>query len=132
MLEQFELKEKVGEGTFGEVRRAIQKKNGTPVALKKIFIKEEQEGFPITALREIRLLKGLKHPNIVDLHEMVVEYRKGAEYGSERKVEAFYMVFPYLEHDLTGLLESQHQLRVPHLKCYARQLFEGLAHIHKV
>ena len=102
-------------------------------------MKEEQEGFPITALREIKLLKCLKHPNVVELTEMAVELEGPQLPASsfkesrhrDRKVKAFYMVFPYLDHDLTGLLESEAVLDTRHLKCYARQLFEGLAYLHR-
>lgn len=41
------------------------------VAIKKIKQEQEKEGFPITALREIMLLKKLKHKNIVNLIEVV-------------------------------------------------------------
>ena len=40
-------------------------------ALKKIRLESEDEGIPSTAIREISLLKELKHPNIVSLHEVV-------------------------------------------------------------
>jgi CTD kinase subunit alpha len=40
----------------------------------------EKDGFPITAMREIRLLQGIDHPNVVRLHEMMVS--KGKETGS--------------------------------------------------
>ena len=51
---------KVGEGTFGEVYKAYEIQNKTNVvALKKILIKKEIESFPITALREINILKDL-------------------------------------------------------------------------
>ena len=36
------------------------------VALKKIRLEKEDDGVPSTAIREISLLKGLKHPNIVE------------------------------------------------------------------
>lgn len=50
--------------------------NGQPnrndqVALKKIRMDSEKEGFPITAIREIKLLKSLKSPNIINLREIV-------------------------------------------------------------
>jgi serine/threonine-protein kinase BUR1 len=35
------------------------------------------EKFPITAIREIKLLKALSHPNILQLKEMAVERSKG-------------------------------------------------------
>ena len=36
------------------------------VALKKIRLEKEDDGVPSTAIREISLLKGIKHPNIVE------------------------------------------------------------------
>lgn len=45
------------------------------VALKQINQKEEKEGFPITALREVKLLSKLKHKNIIDLIEIVTSKR---------------------------------------------------------
>ena len=36
------------------------------MALKKIRLEKEDDGVPSTAIREISLLKGLKHPNIVE------------------------------------------------------------------
>lgn len=41
------------------------------VALKKIRMDNEKEGFPITAIREIKLLKSLSHPNVIRLREIV-------------------------------------------------------------
>lgn len=64
-LENYVIKEKLGEGTYGVVYKAIQKKTGDLVALKKIRLEKEDDGVPSTAIREISLLKGLRHPNIV-------------------------------------------------------------------
>ena len=46
------------------------------VALKRINTEQEENGFPITALREVKILKALHHRNIVDLKEIVTS--KGA------------------------------------------------------
>ncbi|KAI5283393.1 serine/threonine protein kinase, CMGC, CDC2/CDK sub, partial [Ascosphaera acerosa] len=72
-IRQFEMLGKLGEGTFGEVYKARSRTNGSVVALKKILLHNEKEGFPITALREIKLLKLLSHPNVLQLQEMAVE-----------------------------------------------------------
>ena len=56
-----------------EVHKARNKTTGKLVALKRILMKNETEGVPITALREIRILKQLKHPSIVSLVTMVVQ-----------------------------------------------------------
>ena len=52
-------------GTYGVVYKAKHKKSNRFVALKKIRLESEEEGVPSTAIREISLLKELKHPNIV-------------------------------------------------------------------
>lgn len=43
------------------------------------------------------------------------------------------MVFPYMDHDLAGLLEN-HQVRLltPHIKQYSRQLLQGTHYLHEV
>lgn len=50
----------------------MQTRTGTAVALKRILMHNEKEGMPVTALREIKILKALKHPNIVPLLDLFV------------------------------------------------------------
>lgn len=50
---------------------ARDNKKGELVALKKIRMDNEKEGFPITAIREIKLLKNLSHENVINLKEIV-------------------------------------------------------------
>lgn len=57
---------------FREVHKAIQKATGVVVALKRILMHNEKEGMPVTALREIKILKALKHSCIVDILDMFV------------------------------------------------------------
>ena len=64
-MENYEKLEKIGEGTYGIVYKGRDKQSGSIVALKKIRLETEDEGVPSTAIREISLLKELKHPNIV-------------------------------------------------------------------
>lgn len=55
-----------------EVHKAIHKMKGSHVALKRILMHNEKEGMPITALREIKILKALQHPCIIDIFDMFV------------------------------------------------------------
>ena len=136
---------KVGVGTFGyvhilnlkffilfyrEVLKAKHVNTGKSVALKKIFTKTEQEGFPITSLREIKLLKNVSHLNVASLIDMVVSYKTDGEF---KEIEDVYMVFPFMDHDLTGILENQSiNLTLPQIKCYMKQLIEGISYLHSV
>jgi serine/threonine-protein kinase BUR1 len=53
--------------------------------------------------------------------------------GDGRKKPSMYMVFPYMEHDLSGLLENPAvQFTEPQIKCYLMQLLEGLKYLHAV
>lgn len=87
--------EKLGEGTYGVVYKAKDKQTGEIVALKKIRLEKEDDGVPSTAIREISLLKGLKHPNIVELKEVIY---------SEDKL---YLIFEYCEYDLKKYMRSK-------------------------
>lgn len=126
-IKNYEKLGKLGEGTFGEVHKARSHDTGRIVALKKILMHNEKDGFPITALREIKLLKMLDHPNVLKLEEMAVERSK----GEGRKRATMYMVTPYMDHDLSGLLENPSvHFTEPQIKCYMLQLLEGLRYLH--
>jgi hypothetical protein len=65
LLLQYEKVEKIGEGTYGVVYKALDKATNETIALKKIRLEQEDEGVPSTAIREISLLKEMNHGNIV-------------------------------------------------------------------
>lgn len=67
----------VGEGAYGCVYRAFDKRNGDIVALKRLLFHKPSQGFPVCAVREIKLLKSLSHKNIVSLKDIVTS--KGCE-----------------------------------------------------
>ena len=64
-MENYERGEKIGEGTYGIVYKALDKKDNVEVALKKLRLKSVAEGVSFTAYREIKSLLELKHPNVV-------------------------------------------------------------------
>lgn len=68
---KFQKIEKIGEGTYGVVYKARDRATGRFIALKKIRLENEVEGVPSTAIREIALLKELRHPNVVRLLDVV-------------------------------------------------------------
>ena len=70
--EAFSIMTQVGEGTFGKVYKARNNTTNAIVALKRVRMEAERDGFPVTAMREIKLLQSLRHDNVVRLHEMMV------------------------------------------------------------
>lgn len=73
----YKIVSQVGEGTFGKVYKARNTLTGANVALKRIRMESERDGFPVTAMREIKLLQSLRHDNVVRLHEMMVSNGEG-------------------------------------------------------
>ena len=69
--DSYEKLRQIGEGTYGQVYLARDVRDGALVALKRVRMDNEREGFPITAIREIKLLKRLEHPNVIRLKEIV-------------------------------------------------------------
>ena len=75
----------VGEGTYGEVYKAtpppeLNIEPGELLALKKVRLENEKEGFPITAVREIKILRQLKHKNIIKLREIVTDKQEAVDF----------------------------------------------------
>lgn len=64
-LATYDKREKIGEGTYGVVYKAVDIRSGGVVALKRIRLEIEDEGVPPTAIREVSILKELRHPNVV-------------------------------------------------------------------
>lgn len=93
-MDRYQKIEKLGEGTYGIVYKAQNKKTGEIVALKRIRLDNEEEGIPCTAVREISLLRELHHPNIVRLHDIL---------HTEKKLT---LVFEYLDSDLKKYLDT--------------------------
>ena len=59
---------------------------GNLVALKKVRLENEVEGFPITAVREIKILRQLNHPNIVKLIEIVTDKRDALDFKKDKGI----------------------------------------------
>ncbi|XDB55628.1 PREDICTED: cyclin-dependent kinase 9 [Capra hircus] len=125
---KYEKLAKIGQGTFGEVFKAKHRKTGQKVALKKVLMENEKEGFPITALREIKILQLLKHENVVNLIEIC--RTKASPYN--RCKGSIYLVFDFCEHDLAGLLSNVLvKFTLSEIKRVMQMLLNGLYYIHR-
>ncbi|KAM4597995.1 uncharacterized protein cdk12 isoform 1-T1 [Polymixia lowei] len=129
-VDKFDIIGIIGEGTYGQVYKAKDKDTGELVALKKVRLDNEKEGFPITAIREIKILRQLNHRSVVNMKEIVTDKQDALDFKKDKG--AFYLVFEYMDHDLMGLLESGLvQFSHEHIRSFMRQLMEGLDYCHK-
>uniref|UniRef100_A0ABK0L6L0 Cyclin-dependent kinase 12 n=1 Tax=Rattus norvegicus TaxID=10116 RepID=A0ABK0L6L0_RAT len=129
-VDKFDIIGIIGEGTYGQVYKAKDKDTGELVALKKVRLDNEKEGFPITAIREIKILRQLVHQSVVNMKEIVTDKQDALDFKKDKG--AFYLVFEYMDHDLMGLLESGLvHFSEDHIKSFMKQLMEGLDYCHK-
>lgn len=120
----FEKINRIGEGTYGTVYRAIDKLTQKMVALKRIiFHGEKNDGFPVTSLREINALRRCSnHPNCVELLDVVV--------GKSR--DSVFLVFEYCEHDLANLVRNFNQpFSESEIKSVILQILSALTFLHQ-
>lgn len=115
--------EKLGEGTYATVYKGKNRLNGEIVALKEIHL-DPEEGAPSTAIREISLMKELKHPNIVRLQDII---------HTENKL---ILVFEFMDQDLKKFMDSTARsthgaLDVQTIKSFMYQLLRGIAYCHE-
>ncbi|CAB1099365.1 unnamed protein product [Ectocarpus sp. CCAP 1310/34] len=129
----YDILEPIGEGTYGKVWKAKEPGCDIVVALKMIKATDKEGnscdgGFPITSIREIRILRTLTHDNIVELLEVVTDSHGKVEDGKQGDV---YMAFEYLEYDLWALANSsQVKLTATHIKTYMKQMLDAIAYMH--
>lgn len=83
-ISAFEIISQIGEGTFGQVFKARDLSTNEIVALKKVRTDHEREGFPITAIREIKILRQLRHENIVNLKEIISDKPQAAQLHKDK------------------------------------------------
>mmetsp|Transcript_59080 Transcript_59080/g.128253 ORF Transcript_59080/g.128253 Transcript_59080/m.128253 type:complete len:294 (-) Transcript_59080:233-1114(-) len=108
-----------GEGTYGVVYKARDRQTDLFVAMKKIRLETEDEGIPSTTLREISTLRQLRHPNIVELNDVI---------HSDGRL---YLVFEFVDKDLKKYMEAVNGPLDPELiRSYTMQMLSGLEFCH--
>lgn len=120
--DRFSKLEPIGQGAYGVVYRARDRKSKAVVALKKIRLdndETDEDGVPSSSLREIGLLKDLNHPNVLHLIDVQIHQSN------------LYLIFEHLDLDLKKLLDHHRNgLPGPLVKSYMWQLLQGLSYCH--
>ena len=111
---------RIGEGAHGIVFKAKQIQSGEIVALKKVPLHRLEDGVPNTALREIKALQQIEHPNVVKLYDIFPH------------AAGFVLVFEFMLSDLSEVIRNYEQpLTESQIKSYMLMLLKGVAFCHE-
>lgn len=118
-MERYNIINEVGNGTFGNVWRAMNKQTGEVVAIKKMKRKYYSWEECIN-LREVKSLRKMSHSNIVKLKEVI------------REMDILYFVFEYMEFNLYQLMKDRRKLfSESEVRNWCFQVFQGLAYMQQ-
>ncbi|KAJ8258929.1 hypothetical protein COCON_G00179410 [Conger conger] len=125
---QYEPVAEIGGGAYGTVYKARDRLSGQFVALKSVRVQTDQDGLPLSTVREVALLKRLEqfdHPNVVKLMDVCATLRT----DQETKVT---LVFEHVDQDLKTYLEKAPSPGLPasQIQDLMRQLLCGLTFLH--
>ncbi|XP_058091760.1 mitogen-activated protein kinase 9-like [Magnolia sinica] len=120
---QYQIQEVVGKGSYGVVGSAIDNHNGERVAIKKINDVFEHVSDATRILREIKLLRLLRHPDIVEIKHIMLP-------PSRREFKDIYVVFELMESDLHQVIKANDDLTPEHYQFFLYQLLRSLKYIH--
>ena len=119
---QYMAVERLGKGTYGTVYKVKVKATDKYYAIKKIKNEMDDEGIPSTALREISILKKMKHPNVVNVEGIAF---------NNNNIE---LCLEYCRYDLKKLIDCKKHdksfYNVKFIKNMMYQLLKGVEHLH--
>ncbi|OAY57280.1 mitogen-activated protein kinase 10 isoform X2 [Manihot esculenta] len=120
---RYKILEVIGKGSYGLVCSAIDTHTGEKVAIKKIRDIFEHISDAARILREIKLLRLLRHPDIVEIKHVMLP-------PSGRDFKDVYVVFELMESDLHQVIKANNDLTREHHQFFLYQLLRALKYIH--
>lgn len=121
-MDKYDKHEAIGEGVHGAVYKGTCKETGRTVAIKKFKLGSSpgHDGLNSVAIREIKLLKELKSPHVVQLLDVVPRNK------------SLRLIFEYMPFDLERVIKDRHApMSAADVKSYMRMILLGLSHIHE-
>ncbi|KAF8705543.1 protein kinase superfamily, partial [Rhizoctonia solani] len=111
---------KIGEGTYAIVYKGREATTGRQIAIKKIKVGQMKEGLDQSAIREVRYLRELKHPNVIELLDV---------FSSKTNLN---LVLEFLETDLEAVIKDRTNVFLPaDIKSWMAMTLRGLEYCHR-
>ncbi|KAK8795637.1 hypothetical protein WA158_000294 [Blastocystis sp. Blastoise] len=127
ITKRYQIIKRLSEGTYGMVAKALDTNTNNFVALKQLKMEKESHGFPVTALREIKILQGLQHENVVHLQDTF----STPSSNDDKSIPDTYMVFDFADYDLFYLLNKKISFSLAQKKYIFLQVLKGMAYLHE-
>uniref|UniRef100_A0A0D9WQI4 mitogen-activated protein kinase n=1 Tax=Leersia perrieri TaxID=77586 RepID=A0A0D9WQI4_9ORYZ len=122
-VNRYEILEVIGKGSYGLVCSANDTHTGAKVAIKKIHNIFEHISDAARILREIKLLRLLRHPDIVEIKHILLP-------PSKMDFRDIYVVFELMESDLHQVIKANDDLTREHYQFFLYQMLRALKYIH--
>ena len=121
--EDYEIIKIIGKGSYGDVAEAIHKPTKRHVAIKRIYRVFEDLVDCKRIVREIAILRSMKHPNVVSLYDII-------EPNDIKAFDTLYLVMEYCQSDAKKLVKSATYLQLAHIQLLMYNLMCGVKYIH--
>uniref|UniRef100_A0A8R7P9B2 Mitogen-activated protein kinase n=1 Tax=Triticum urartu TaxID=4572 RepID=A0A8R7P9B2_TRIUA len=113
----------IGRGSYGIVCSSVNKDTNEQVAIKKINNVFDNRVDALRMLREMKLLRHLRHENVIALKDIMMPIQK-------RSFKDVYLVSELMDTDLDRIINSSQTLSNDHCQYFLFQLLRGLKYLH--
>ncbi|KAJ3085482.1 TFIIH complex serine/threonine-protein kinase subunit kin28 [Quaeritorhiza haematococci] len=119
-MDKYAKDKKVGEGTYAVVYLGTQLDTGRKIAIKKIKIGQFKDGLDMSAIREVKFLQELKHPNIIELIDVFAHKTN------------LNLVLEFLDADLEMIIKNKNVVfSSADIKSWMLMTLRGIHHCHR-
>lgn len=113
----------IGRGAYGIVCSSVNRETNEKVAIKKINSVFDNRIDALRTLRELKLLRHLRHDNVIALKDIMMP-------AQSKSFKDVYLVYELMDTDLHQIIKSSQPLSNDHLQYFLFQLLRGLKYLH--
>jgi mitogen-activated protein kinase 1/3 len=113
----------IGKGAYGVVCSSVNRETNERVAIKKIHNVFQNRIDALRTLRELKLLRHVRHENVISLKDVMLPPHRNS-------FKDVYLVYELMDSDLNKIIKSSQSLSDDHCKYFLFQLLSGLKYLH--